>query len=284
MPEVVNLTDVYWKKGFYKQPTKRIGLVGTLVLSNILWIVLFVIVVSILMGMSRMTSGMAKSYIQKEWELSRIKQLTARELADRDEKIERLMAFQSTSPKNILTLARNVSDVLDSAPVYHRDFFEKALPEAMLVQITYGIPASAVMAMSIYESAYGKSSLSENYHNYFGIKAFDDWKGARAVSMPTKDSGVATTADFRAYRSLREGFLGYAQFIKDSDRYQRAFRAKNGVQFVSALLRSGYCPDSSYLDNIEQLMERHHLLELDEALETSTHNPIQMASYKDYRP
>ncbi|MFH1066919.1 MAG: glucosaminidase domain-containing protein [bacterium] len=280
MPKSVDVTSAYGMLRFYKAPPKRLGLWGTLVLSNLLWILILATLVTTIWSLSKFTRVMTSNYLHEKWSLSQIKQLTAKQLAERDMQITRLIAYQSSSPMDVLSLGRKISKVLDSAPARHRKFFEEALPEAMQVQIMYGIPASAVVAMSIYESAYGRSSLAKDYHNYFGIKAFSNWHGPKASSVPTRDEGVPTTADFRAYSNMHDGFLGYAQFLKESGRYDHAFKTKSGAQFVATILKAGYCPDSSYLPNIKRIMENHQLQELDEILETTTQKPLQMASYK----
>lgn len=281
MPQIIDITPVYWKKGFYKEPPRKFSLWGAFILSNLLWLTVVTILATTLMGLARFSSSMTANYLRGEWELSNFRQLTAKELAERDMKIARLISYQSASPTDLLVLANKIAKILDTAPDHQRSFLEKALPEAMYIQIAYGIPASAVLAMSIYESGYGRSTLASQYNNYFGIKAFDDWKGPRAKSMPTRDLGILTTADFRAYHNIREGFMGYANFIRENDRYQRAFRTKSGIQFVSHVLKAGYCPDASYLGNIRTIMERHQLQELDNILETATHTPVQMTGYRE---
>ncbi|NBQ65952.1 MAG: hypothetical protein EBT95_10605 [Verrucomicrobia bacterium] len=80
----------------------------------------------------------------------------------------------------------------------------------MMIQTTTQIPASAVIAMAIFESGYGNSVLAKEYNNYFGMKAFGSWTGPRAMNMPTRDNGVETTADFRAYPDARQRALSPA--------------------------------------------------------------------------
>ena len=162
-------------------------------------------------------------------------------------------------------MARAINVVFSSASNSSEEkFFQEALPEALRIQITEGIPASAVMAQSIYESGYGRSSLAKS-HNYFGMKAFNDWTGARAKDMPTLDDGtIATIADFRAYPSLSEGFDGYVAFLKAKGRYDSAFSKRTGIEFIDTILKAGYCGDPKYRDSIRQIIARHHLEKLDE--------------------
>ena len=90
--------------------------------------------------------------------------------------------------------------------------------------------------------------------------------------MPTRDSGVDTTADFRAYPTLAAGFQGYSQFLLGNERYHKYVGEKSGVKFVSGILASGYCPDTDYLTHIRDIIQKHGLDRLDLALETIVDN------------
>lgn len=270
MPRAVDLTGAYAMKRFHKEPKKRLGLWGTLIVSNLVWLAVLLVLSSTILGLSKVVKTMTDSYLHERSELSQVRDLSAKELAERDMKIARLIKYQSSSPADVVDLGRKISTVLDTVHSRYRLFFERALPEAMHLQVTESIPASAMLAMSIYESGYGHSVLATQHNNFFGIKAFSDWRGLRANSMSTRDSGVLTTADFRAYKDIKEGFKGYVDFLKENERYAPAFKKKSGPEFVQAILKAGYCPDQNYHANIMRIMERHHLVELDEMLETAT--------------
>lgn len=147
--------------------------------------------------------------------------------------------------------------ILSTVKGTKREFLARILPVAEEVGAKYGIPASAIVSMAIYESYYGESSLAKAHYNYFGIKAFRDWRGRKAYKR-SKDGVFA----YRSYGSLREGVEDYAKFLQKA-RYKRAFRCSSGVQFVAAVLRSGYCPDDDYLDYIRSIVSRHRLSQLD---------------------
>ena len=142
------------------------------------------------------------------------------------------------------------------------EFVKEAIKEARVVKDKYGIPISATVAQSIYESNYGKSPLAVKYHNYHGIKVGEKkYKGDRA-SVKVKEQGKYIVADFRAYDSMRDGFLGYASFLS-RPRYKAAFGTHDGLSFVKTILRCGFCPDSQYLNDIKRIMDRHNLRKLD---------------------
>ena len=47
-----------------------------------------------------------------------------------------------------------------------------------------GVPASVKLAQGILESASGKSLLSSQYNNHFGIKCHSDWQGVYSHNNP----------------------------------------------------------------------------------------------------
>jgi len=176
--------------------------------------------------------------------------------------INRLAQLHSYNADQTLALARSIQAVLDTTSGKRRDFMEKVLPEALRIQALYRIPASATIGMACYESAFGQSDLARQHNNFFGIKAFNDWDGEKAL-MSTRDLGVATQANFRVYSDLERGIEGYALFLYGRDRYKAAFQHRDGRSFVQAVAKAGYCPDSNYTMAVCSIIERHHLDVLD---------------------
>jgi len=203
------------------------------------------------------------------WQAYRVWDRRAEELADARSRIlglsgeiERLQVMSYYSTEQALELAAAMQKVVLSGNGAQQDFLAAMIPEALKIQITHGIPASATMAMSIYESGYGKSELAKAANNFFGLKAFASvWDGPQ-VHMQTKDLGRKTMAYFRSYPDVEAAVQGYAHFLQ-APRYSKAFEFKTGPEFVAVILKAGYCPDADYLGNIKTIMERHHLGDLD---------------------
>jgi flagellum-specific peptidoglycan hydrolase FlgJ len=262
-PKTIDLMPALAMKRFYRKPKPQYTLAGTLVISNCFWLALAAILLATAHTSISSSAFIAKFYIQQKITWAAQHSSLQKALEERTMELAKLVALQtSQSPQDVLQLAKKLSIILNTSSGKNRAFLEEALPHAIRMQVQYGIPASAILSMSIYESGYGSSALAKNHHNYFGIKAFSNWKGPKA-NMPTTDSGVKTTADFRKYSSLAEGYEGYANFLKESGRYNKAFYANSGEEFVRRVLEAGYCPDANYLENIKAIMRRHHLQELD---------------------
>lgn len=179
------------------------------------------------------------------------------------QQINRLAQMTSLSAGQTLELAQTIQKTLDTASGQQRAFLSAIVPLAIRLQTAYRIPASATVGMAIYESRYGTSVLAQEHNNFFGIKALDpNWNGEKTY-QPTRDSGVATYAYFRKYPNMESGIEGYAQFLRGSDRYQGAIGARRGIDFISSILKAGYCPDGDYANNVAGIIERHRLAELD---------------------
>lgn len=273
----IDLTRDLWKMNFYQEPKRRLGLWGTLVASNLVWFASFCVLLTVLVSTTQFGNFMTELYLAEQAKWNEWRTAKENAIAEREMEIARMVAFQTSSPSDVLDLAKRINRVLESGYGSQRLFLERAIPEAIRIQVQHGIPASAVLSMAIYESGYGRSDLSKNYHNYFGMKAFSNWNGPRAISMPTKDSGVLTRADFRAYPSLEAGFQGFVDFLKSNPRYARAFNERQGLPFVQKVLAAGYCPDDDYLTRIRTIMNRHHLTELDNILQSGPETPFQIA-------
>jgi flagellum-specific peptidoglycan hydrolase FlgJ len=264
-------------KRFYNRPPRRLGLWGVLIFSNILWISMVVFLTTVTWTSTKLGTAVTEFYFREKSNWMAQKEAKQKELEESNLQVARLVSLQTSSPGDVVRLAGKISKVLNSTYGSQRSFIEKALPEAIRIQVQFGIPASATISQAIYESGYGGSGLAKEHHNYFGIKAFSSWNGLRAASMPTVDSGVRTHADFRAYATLGEGFEGYARFLKESGRYDKAFYTPTGITFVNTILKAGYCPDSTYLPAIQKIMEKHNLAELDDIIKAGADAPYQSA-------
>ena len=106
----------------------------------------------------------------------------------------------------------------------------------------YKVLPSITVSQAILESNWGKSELSSNYYNYFGIKADKSWKGKRANFKTKENYNDVIYADFRAYQSMDESVLDYGKFLNENSRYKNKnfFQATNYIGQANALQEAGY--------------------------------------------
>jgi len=279
--KAIELGPALAMKRFHRNQPKRWTLWGFVVVSNLAWIVAACVLASGWWGTTKIGVALSDFYLEERAKWMEQSEEQARLIRERNMEIARMVAFQTRTPHDVVELAKTVNSVLEGSYGSKRAFLEIAVPEAMRMQVQYDIPASAIIAMAIYESGYGRSDLARDHHNYFGMKAYH-WDGKK-VNMPTVDSGMKTRADFRVYPTLGEGFQGFAEFLKGKSRYRDAFDHTSGPAFVREVLRAGYCPDHDYLANIKTIMERHNLQALDSIISEGTDAHYQVAWKKDKR-
>ena len=151
------------------------------------------------------------------------------------------------------------------------DFIEMVEPIAIDVYEKYGIYPSVTISRAAIESNWGKSELSKEYFNLFGIKADKSWNG-RSVNMNTKEGYNDTeNAAFRRYRSYKESIYDYGKFLSENKRYEKAglFKAKNGKAQAQVLEDAGYATKENskgelvYADVLINLMDKYNLDKID---------------------
>lgn len=122
------------------------------------------------------------------------------------------------------------------------DFINSLVPEAKSIYTEYDILPSIAIGQAILESDWGKSKLSSNYNNLFGIKSTKSWKG-KTVEMETSENYDDTIIDvFRAYNSKKDSLKDYAKFLKDNKRYREngVFNSKTYIEQSDTITKAGY--------------------------------------------
>ena len=151
------------------------------------------------------------------------------------------------------------------------DFIKMVEPMAIDVYEEYGIYPSVVISRAAIESNWGKSGLSKEGFNLFGIKADKSWDG-KTISMTTKEGYDDTEeAAFRKYRSFKESIYDYGKFLKENKRYEKAglFKAKNAKEQAQILENAGYATKENskgelvYADVLVNVIDNYELEKID---------------------
>jgi flagellum-specific peptidoglycan hydrolase FlgJ len=144
-------------------------------------------------------------------------------------------------------------------------FIDRIAGDAIKSQRETGVPASVTMAQAILESGWGKSGLSTQANNFFGIKG----KGpAGSVTMRTREvfNGQSTyiNAPFRKYNSPAESFADHGRFFTQNKRYATAMQHTNDAhRFAREIARAGYATDPKYASMLSGLINKHGLERFD---------------------
>lgn len=128
----------------------------------------------------------------------------------------------------------------------------------------YHLFASVIMAQSALESNWGTSQLSEQYHNYFGIKANSQEEGVNLETLEFVDGKSGEYEQrFRVYKSKADSFNHYGRLMTQAKRYAPVKDAKTYQEAAKMLKQCGYATDPQYDKKIIQLIEKYGFDQLD---------------------
>ncbi len=141
-------------------------------------------------------------------------------------------------------------------------FVSAVLPTIQRVAQTLGVNPMGLLAQAALETGWGgrmaHTADGTPSLNMFGVKAGEDWKGARAVADTVEfNGGVATQrrTAFRAYGSIAESVSDFAKLLSNSPRYRDVIAAGNDVRaYVHGIARSGYATDPDYANKLKQIL------------------------------
>lgn len=131
-----------------------------------------------------------------------------------------------------------------------------------------GVPASVTVAQAILESDWGRSRLTRQGNNLFGIKALNGPGPDGVVTLATWEhlagGDVVVQAPFRAYKTLEQSIDDHGKFFTSNRRYAGALAVANDArEFARAIQDAGYATDPSYASKLIKLMDKYNLYRFD---------------------
>lgn len=148
---------------------------------------------------------------------------------------------------------------------FRQAYIEDTEKMAMRIARKNNILPSVMLAQSILESNWGRSELSREYNNYFGIKAVKKDQGVVFETEEYVDGESGRYMEnFKKYSSKRESFEHYAKLLTTAKRYEKVKTAKNYKEAAQYIKEGGYATDPSYADKIISVVEKYELDKYDE--------------------
>jgi flagellar protein FlgJ len=163
------------------------------------------------------------------------------------------------SPKSASSAAPAAGPALSQTPA---EFVHRVMPTIRRAALGLGVNPLGMLAQAALETGWGqrmpRTADGSPSLNIFGIKAGEEWKGARATADTVEFSkGVATPrrTAFRAYGSIEESVSDFANLLMNSPRYRDAISAGGNVQaYIRSMGRSGYATDPDYENKLNQIL------------------------------
>lgn len=143
-------------------------------------------------------------------------------------------------------------------------FIAKIAPYAVSSMKKSGISAALSIAQAALESAWGRSGLTVQANNLFGVKG----KGpAGSITLPTREfSGgrwVTVNAAFRAYRNWGESIVDHAKLLTGGVSWNRQLYSKvigaDARTAAQEVAKAGYATDPGYAGKLIALMDEYGL-------------------------
>lgn len=144
------------------------------------------------------------------------------------------------------------------------DFIKKMATYAMADMRNNKILASLTIAQAILESGWGKSGVTVNANNLFGIKG--KYNGQFYLA-PTKEfqngKWVDTIAAFKKYPSWQESVSDHSRLFNKYFRYRKLRGCTDYKLACKYISESGYASDPDYENLILNLIVKYKLYEYD---------------------
>jgi len=156
----------------------------------------------------------------------------------------------------------------EAANVYIRTYKDLAVKE----MLQYRIPASIILAQGLYESNAGRSLLSKEANNHFGIKCHKDWTG-----LTFKQDDDTRNECFRKYDSPEESFRDHSVYLSTQDRYKPLFKLDitDYKGWAYGLKSCGYATNPQYSEHLIKNIEDYNLNRFDVADLSFVNDSIQ---------
>jgi len=142
------------------------------------------------------------------------------------------------------------------------EFVNQVMPSIQRAAEELGVDARGLLAQAALETGWGsrmpRTADGSPSHNLFGIKAGEEWSGARAAADTVEfTNGVATTrrTAFRAYGSIDESVDDFAKLLKNSPRYRDVIATGGDTAaYVDSIGKSGYATDPQYANKLNRIL------------------------------
>jgi flagellar protein FlgJ len=142
------------------------------------------------------------------------------------------------------------------------EFVNKVFPAIRRAAASLGLNPTGLLTQAALETGWGqrmpRNADGSSSLNLFGVKAGEEWTGARATADTVEFSnGVAVPrrTAFRAYGSIEESVGDFARLLKNSPRYRDAVAAGEDAEgYIAAMGKSGYGTDPDYGNKLNKIL------------------------------
>jgi LysM repeat protein len=132
------------------------------------------------------------------------------------------------------------------------EYIEKYRDVAIQHMNEQGVPASVILAISMHESANGKSKIAKHLNNHFGMKG--------------KNSSKELKSSYRGYESVSESYLDFIGAMKRNKSFRALFSKYSNYDYYNWVLgiqHGGYAASKLWGTKVLAIIKQYRLYELD---------------------
>ncbi len=177
------------------------------------------------------------------------------------------MKFKNRTHKVVISLLLSAS-LNAKTPSYRHTYISTFEAIAIREMKRSGVPASVTLAQGILESGWGKSPLSQETNNHFGIKCHADWEGEKHKTLSETSADVFKTTCYRSYANAESSYQDHTNFLLKNALYDPLFTTKSYKDWAVGLEAAGYANDDSYAELLVSIIESNELYRYDIELES----------------
>ena len=139
-------------------------------------------------------------------------------------------------------------------------YIEKYKAIALEEMVRCKIPASVTLAQGLHESSYGKSKLSTEANNHFGIKCKGEWDGKKFFMNDDEPNEC-----FRVYDQAEDSYADHSDFLVTRTRYAGLFDLPitDYKAWAHGLKAAGYATNPKYAEILIKTIEDYNLTQFD---------------------
>lgn len=154
---------------------------------------------------------------------------------------------------------------LQCRAITKNNFVDTIGPIAQQVSSKYNILPSVMIAQAILESNYGKSLLSQEANNIFGVKLVRGYASYEIETKEFDENGNAyfVKAAFSKYDSVNESINFYGYMMSNSSRYKDIVGVRDPLTAITIIKNGGYATDPEYVNKVMSVINRHDLTRFD---------------------
>lgn len=142
---------------------------------------------------------------------------------------------------------------------YQLEFLSSVAVPATVQDLGHHIPLEVTIAQGILESGWGRSRLSKEANNYFGVK--DRKNGVEFTTTEyRRGKYVKETAKFAAYSDIYDCMSSRAHWFYNNRRYKNVFKKDlEWKEFTVILQKKGYATDPNYAKKLQRVIKMYKL-------------------------